>query len=221
VPLASQGTQAWDRLAFVNNNPVNGSDPSGHMRVEEPGSKRGCSSNPGYCEYAKVHPVEPIITSYSAIVTRGSRIVEDEDVIPYIEGTRYLNKFLGTLGTIENSIQNSRPFYKQIKYIASLNNVEYGIDGALQLYDDRYKELFIGQRIFRAGVVSGESLIIDILSTTVGGSVGLGLQLSAPEAPGIAFGVGYIIGTYSTSYILTNLANSINPSVFYYSGLGQ
>ena len=31
VPLASQGTQAWDRYAFVNNNPVRYNDPSGHV----------------------------------------------------------------------------------------------------------------------------------------------------------------------------------------------
>lgn len=30
IPKASQGTQAWDRYAFVNNNPVRYSDPSGH-----------------------------------------------------------------------------------------------------------------------------------------------------------------------------------------------
>jgi RHS repeat-associated protein len=31
VPLASQGTQAWDRYAYVNNSPVNYTDPTGHM----------------------------------------------------------------------------------------------------------------------------------------------------------------------------------------------
>jgi len=30
VPLASQGVQAWDRYAFVNNNPVRYTDPGGH-----------------------------------------------------------------------------------------------------------------------------------------------------------------------------------------------
>jgi RHS repeat-associated protein len=34
VPLAPQGTQAWDRYAFVNNNPVRYNDPTGHMRNE-------------------------------------------------------------------------------------------------------------------------------------------------------------------------------------------
>ena len=31
VPTGTQGTQAWDRYAFVNNNPVRYTDPSGHF----------------------------------------------------------------------------------------------------------------------------------------------------------------------------------------------
>jgi hypothetical protein len=30
VPLESQGVQAWDRYAYVNNNPVRYNDPTGH-----------------------------------------------------------------------------------------------------------------------------------------------------------------------------------------------
>ncbi|MBV6397140.1 MAG: hypothetical protein HFACDABA_02745 [Anaerolineales bacterium] len=31
VPTSTQGTQAWDRYAFVNNNPVRYNDPTGHF----------------------------------------------------------------------------------------------------------------------------------------------------------------------------------------------
>jgi len=51
IPSA-QGVQAWDRYAYVNNNPVRYMDPTGHMRVEDPGSKKGCS-DPKYCENGK------------------------------------------------------------------------------------------------------------------------------------------------------------------------
>jgi pyocin large subunit-like protein len=30
VVLINQGAQAWDRYAYINNNPVNGTDPTGH-----------------------------------------------------------------------------------------------------------------------------------------------------------------------------------------------
>jgi hypothetical protein len=33
VPEASQGVQAWDRFAYVNNNPIRYNDPSGHCLV--------------------------------------------------------------------------------------------------------------------------------------------------------------------------------------------
>jgi RHS repeat-associated protein len=33
IPEESQGTQAWDRYAFVNNNPVRYTDPSGHCPI--------------------------------------------------------------------------------------------------------------------------------------------------------------------------------------------
>ncbi|MBV6397142.1 MAG: hypothetical protein HFACDABA_02747 [Anaerolineales bacterium] len=34
VPTSTQGTQAWDRYAFVNNNPVRYTDPTGHKARE-------------------------------------------------------------------------------------------------------------------------------------------------------------------------------------------
>ena len=34
VPTSTQGTQAWDRYAFVNNNPVRYNDPTGHMQSD-------------------------------------------------------------------------------------------------------------------------------------------------------------------------------------------
>ncbi len=42
VPTGTQGTQAWDRYAFVNNNPVRYNDPTGHMMDEGEGG--GCSN---------------------------------------------------------------------------------------------------------------------------------------------------------------------------------
>jgi hypothetical protein len=41
VPLASQGTQAWDRYAYANNNPVRYNDPTGHM-IDDGCDTEGC-----------------------------------------------------------------------------------------------------------------------------------------------------------------------------------
>ena len=40
VPIGRQGTQAWDRYAFVNNNPVRYNDPTGHMIDEDKGGMK-------------------------------------------------------------------------------------------------------------------------------------------------------------------------------------
>ena len=37
VPLANQGSQAWDRYAYTSNNPIRYVDPSGHRNCEEDG----------------------------------------------------------------------------------------------------------------------------------------------------------------------------------------
>ncbi|MBV6397135.1 MAG: hypothetical protein HFACDABA_02740 [Anaerolineales bacterium] len=48
VPTSTQGTQAWDRYAFVNNNPVRYNDPTGHSITgdgDEDGSDNLCSDS--------------------------------------------------------------------------------------------------------------------------------------------------------------------------------
>jgi hypothetical protein len=43
VPLASQGVQAWNRYAYVNDSPTNHVDPSGHACEDLPqGSREAC-----------------------------------------------------------------------------------------------------------------------------------------------------------------------------------
>jgi RHS repeat-associated protein len=40
VPTSTQGTQAWDRYVFVNNNPVRYTDPTGHMVTNDDGGTK-------------------------------------------------------------------------------------------------------------------------------------------------------------------------------------
>jgi hypothetical protein len=46
---ASQGTQAWDRYAGMNNNPVRYNDPTGYMATQGEGGGPNTCTNPLYC----------------------------------------------------------------------------------------------------------------------------------------------------------------------------
>jgi len=50
--ITSDGPQGLNRYSYVGNSPVGYNDPSGHMRIEEAVSKRGCSKI-YYCENGK------------------------------------------------------------------------------------------------------------------------------------------------------------------------
>jgi len=125
----------------------------------------------------------------------------------------FANNFNNVLDYVEDGIQFGRPAYRQVKYAISLGGLEYGIDAGLQLYDDRNKDLTFTQRILRAGVRAGESALIDAASQIVGGAAGAALQASVP-VPFVSAGVGYIVGSYSTSAILDNGAAQLNESIF-------
>jgi RHS repeat-associated protein len=46
VPEASQGVQAWDRMAYTNNNPVRFNDPSGHVCSDPKAPHQRCDGGP-------------------------------------------------------------------------------------------------------------------------------------------------------------------------------
>ena len=54
VQLASQGVQAWDRFGFVNNRPVNSTDPTGHKPCD------GQYSGPDKCD--QITPADDPVT---------------------------------------------------------------------------------------------------------------------------------------------------------------
>jgi hypothetical protein len=118
------------------------------------------------------------------------------------------------LDLVENGIQWGRPAYRQIKYAIPLGGYEYGADGLLQLYDDRNKNLELRQRAIRGVVRAGESFLTDGLSIGMGGLSAAALQASVP-IPYVSAGVGYVVGSYSTSAIVDNLfVNNVNPYIF-------
>jgi hypothetical protein len=123
------------------------------------------------------------------------------------------------LNLVEDGIQWGRPAYRQIKYAVPLGGIEWGIDAGLQLYDDHNLILTPGDQIGRAIIRGFESAVIDGASIGMGLFAAAALQVNVP-VPVVSAGVGYVVGSYSTSAILDNLASQKNPALFRWAGLG-
>jgi len=52
IPEQTQGTQAWDRYAYVNNSPIRNADPTGHIGED-------CGDNPETCKEYPTTPPPP------------------------------------------------------------------------------------------------------------------------------------------------------------------
>jgi RHS repeat-associated protein len=87
VPTSTQGTQAWDRYAFVNNNPVRYNDPTGHTAVadQDQSHENGqCDDSVTDCESGQLIPplppqklkpcnlLECVLSAVSAIASVGT-----------------------------------------------------------------------------------------------------------------------------------------------------
>jgi RHS repeat-associated protein len=63
IPTSSQGTQAWDRMAYVNNNPINHTDPTGHTCEGLPdGARQACEAANKPASTPPLPPPQPTAT---------------------------------------------------------------------------------------------------------------------------------------------------------------
>ena len=219
--------QNLNRYSYVTNNPLRYTDPTGHMRVQE-----GPQQDRFKPRVAEVYRPRPRRSGNSGIgdgPTIGpSQVIDPASNIsptlsPFDEIVQIINygtETMDVLDLVEDALQWGRPAYRQIKYAIPLGGIEYGIDAGLQLYDDRDLSLFPNERLGRAVVRGFESYITDGASTLVGGAAAIGIQAGFPEAPGVAAGLGYAVGSYSTSAILDNAFTQNNSTIFSWFGLG-
>ncbi|HEX5838020.1 MAG TPA: RHS repeat-associated core domain-containing protein [Anaerolineales bacterium] len=218
-----QGVQAWDRYAYVNNNPLNYTDPSGHVRLRD-GDTNDRFSRTLFESYVPepwpqdlASQVERFRGFSNRDVTNVQSDIPSSSPSTLDEISQILNfgvEGLDLLDLVEDGIQYGRPVYRQVKYAFPLGGYEYTADGLLQLIDDRTSNLTPDQRIVRGVIRAGESFVTDAASVLVGGASAGALQAGVP-IPLVPAGVGYVVGSYTTSVIIDNtFVNKVNPYIF-------
>ncbi|WKZ50323.1 MAG: RHS repeat-associated core domain-containing protein [Anaerolineales bacterium] len=93
VPTSTQGTQAWDRYAFVNNNPVRYNDPTGHWGCEE---DEYCPDEEG----TTPPPPPPTCTTVTCEALNGNVGAIIDFLIPSHIGFRWQLEVSGSIGGI-------------------------------------------------------------------------------------------------------------------------
>ena len=227
--------QSLNRYSYVLNNPLLYIDPTGHIGEGTSGcgvqndqcisgtsaSIKPASNNASQLESPKHHRPHNDSGSTGENNQKNKNTSDAESPLDeMIQTIDFSVKGMHLLDLVEDGIQWGRPAYRQVKYAAPLGGLEWGVDAGLQLYDDRNMDLTVLQRGGRALVRMGESAAIDGLSTGIGLAAAAAVQATNLELPGVAAGVGYIVGSYSTSAILDNVAKQNNLALFSSLGLG-
>jgi RHS repeat-associated protein len=180
------GVQGYDRYAYVNNNPVKYTDPSGHMTVEENGGRSGCS-NRYYCAGSlpreKNNPYVGLPRPHASTASLNC-LCNHRPPTPPSQGTAspigtYIQILSLTIGYIKTVAAASPQMYLKAFTWAKAFDPNPVLDGALgivgQGVDDaiNYPDLSTAQRIERMGVAGGESVLTGIASEGIAAVVGL------------------------------------------------
>jgi len=135
--------QNLNRMSYVTNNPLRYTDPTGHMRVEEGGGKRGCS-DPKYCDNGKPKSRQELAAmrapkkakgSDTAISSSGPHIGEPTDAGDYITGYNG-----GGGGLSQNGISSVGGDGECVSVVCSFSGgsvpLRYGASYDVLLYDN-------------------------------------------------------------------------------------
>jgi hypothetical protein len=187
----SQGVQAWDRYAYVNNSPTNYADPNGHKII--------CGVSRGSCgssippeataqtitltgaepsNQSLTPPIQPIIPPSRLILPNNSYPSTDPSGFydPALEAwmlfwENVASPSFDMVDAYDIYNLTSKSGWKAIRYSLPTGLVEASVASFRQYYRDSwYQSLNLGQRITRAIIIGGETLATDYLAGVAGGT---------------------------------------------------
>jgi RHS repeat-associated protein len=136
VPAASQGVQAWDRMAYANNNPVSNTDPTGHCI--------GCNIIPQIYSFLGLAP------DYRGISTAETYMDPQKDSITVAAGIAVQSQWYGLADT-RIFAPNGPNSGLGIAQVSDSQMAEYGLAGL----DQTDPKIAIQAMQARIGLVQG------------------------------------------------------------------
>jgi RHS repeat-associated protein len=232
-------SQAWDRYAYANNNPLNMVDPTGHGGTADKNGLGKGTSTPTPSPTLTVAPA----TTYVPVTTPVPTLLPTQTPAPGGQYTLpttptppapqptysvctapppstpsgseimagYGNGVFDTATTYLQYLSNAYPAYRNVKGLIPNAPGEAVIAAGFQLYVDSDEDYSANQLAGRAILAGGEAYLTDLLSTGAGA---LAAGTTSPTGPGAA-------AAYSGASFLTNLAFEyriwpwLNENVFY------